>query len=152
MKNEALKQANELMNWLEMKDTSIDDVIVTIKLKNDKTYKIMNDGSIVSMSSSDSDNKAFANAQEIISAIETKSQKSHDAKFDIMIDIDNIKQHLGASTKDCLQSIFTDMIVKKVNDEFAFLTYNGDDSEEPSTVAADIRLKYGVKPFSIKKS
>lgn len=152
MKNESLKQANILMNWLEMNDIQTNDVIVTIMLENGKTYKAMNDGSIVQMSADDNDNKAFANAQELIALLESKQTKSNDAIFKIKMPLQNINSKFHATSLDAIQKVFDDMTVDSVDDSFAYLTYNGNESEEPETVDADIRLKYGVKPFSIKKS
>lgn len=138
MKNEALKQASILVNALDLNDSTIEDVVITIKMKNDSIYKIMNDGSIVLIS--DNANKAFANASEVIRSFDDKSKKMHDAEFDIIIP----RMHLNKIDDSTMK-------VVSVDDTFAYLTYRGSDCEEPETIANDIRLKYGIRPTSITR-
>lgn len=84
MKNEGIKQANVLANWFEANDITIDDVIVTIKLKNDDFYKVMSDGSIVVISNNLNGNKAFSNAADVITHIEGK-KSTKDSIFKVKI-------------------------------------------------------------------
>lgn len=150
MKNEGLKQANILANWFEMNDKQIDDVIVTIKLKNDMIYKIMTDGSIVKISNDIHNNHAFANADEAIKSAEANASAKDDAIFEIELPIERFKKERGI-TDDELGQAFDDMKVKDIKDNVAFLTYAGNKEEEPETIAVDIQRKYGVRPISIKR-
>lgn len=147
MKNEGLKQANILAKWLDMNDIDIDDMNIIITLKDESVYKIMNDGSIMYVS--DKDNKAYSNANEIISQIEsTKSKDSvKTATFDVIMPI----QSFNTTDVASLQNVITDMKVNKVKDGFAYLTYNGMSCEEPETVSADIKLRYGIASAIVTK-
>ena len=144
MKNNAIKQANALMHWLETNEADVEDVIVTIRLKNGKIHKVMNDGSIVTISENVKNDKSFANAAEAISYLETSAKSTNDAIF-------KIKMHMSSGmTKDSLQSLLN-VTVNEIVDEYASMTYIGNRSEEPETVANDIRLKCGIMPLSITK-
>lgn len=85
MKNEGLKQANILANWLETNNRTIDDLIVTIVVKDSSTYKIMSDGSIVAMSAGTDDDIAFQNANVLITSIESKKAKPKDSVYKITV-------------------------------------------------------------------
>ncbi len=147
MKNEGLKQANTLVNWLEMNDNVIDDISITLKMKNDTIFKIMSDGSILKISSTTNKNNAFANAAEAISNAESKT--TTDSTFKIQLPIERIKAKHNL-TDDDIKSFFNDMTVDAIDDNVAFLTYEGNKEEEPETIAIDIQHKYGVRPISIK--
>lgn len=70
MKNNALKQANALINWLEANDIELSDVNVTAKLKDESLFKIMNDGSIIKISNGTDGNKTFNDASEAIASFD----------------------------------------------------------------------------------
>ena len=153
MKNEGLKQANALVNWFEINDIVVDDIIVTIKLKDNSMYKVMTDGSIVAISTDTNNNHAFQSASEAISAYELKKKPitKDEAVFKIKLPVERLKKSNHLDDTD-LKSFFNDMALDEVKDNVAFLTYTGGKEEEPETIAVDIQRKYGVRPISIKRN
>ena len=157
MKNNAIRQANMLVNWLEANNKTVTDVNVNIvvKDKNNEMYiDVMSDGSITKSDDSTSSASSFGSATECIKSISTMKKDSlpNESSFLIIINTkDFMKHHKGKLDIVELQDYFNDYIVKSADDDKIKLLYIGNISEEPKTVAVDFINRYGFNPIDVKK-
>lgn len=146
--NELLSQANALVSWLEHNEENIVDFTLMFDTDNE-TYQIMDDGSVFNITADG--HKSFDSVKDLIKSKETHTKDAfqNQANFKVLIPIRQLKEK-GMRKADIID-MFDDMIVRKVDDDFAYLTYEGSIVEEPETVSAFFARQYGIKPTVVKK-
>lgn len=168
MNNEGMKQANMLANWFESNKVQVNDVIINFMVKandSEMIFTVMSDGSVKKTDDGSSNAVAYANAEEAIRSMQhinkdsmsflsenEKDSYHKQCAFDIIINAQDFSSHFDEQINASnAQMYFDDMTVKAVKDGKIYLTYLGNVTEEPATVAVDIENKYGVKALSVKK-
>ena len=168
MNNEGMKQANMLANWFESNKVQVNDVTINFMVKandSEMIFTVMSDGSVKKTDDGSSNAVAYANAEEAIRNMQhinkdsmsflsenEKDSYHKQCAFDIIINAQDFSSHFDEQINvSNAQMYFDDMTVKAVKDGKIYLTYLGNVTEEPATVAVDIENKYGVKALSVKK-
>lgn len=168
MNNEGMKQANMLANWFESNKVQVNDVTINFMVKandSEMIFTVMSDGSVKKTDDGSSNAVAYANAEEAIRNMQhinkdsmsflsenEKDSYHKQCAFDIIINAQDFSLHFDEQINASnAQMYFDDMTVKAVKDGKIYLTYLGNVTEEPATVAVDIENKYGVKALSVKK-
>jgi predicted nucleotidyltransferase len=168
MNNEGMKQANMLANWFESNKVQVNDVTINFMVKandSEMIFTVMSDGSVKKTDDGSSNAVAYANAEEAIKSMQhinkdsmsflsenEKDSYHKQCAFDIIINAQDFSSHFDEQINASnAQMYFDDMTVKAVKDGKIYLTYLGNVTEEPATVAVDIENKYGVKALSVKK-
>jgi predicted nucleotidyltransferase len=168
MNNEGMKQANMLANWFESNKVQVNDVTINFMVKandSEMIFTVMSDGSVKKTDDGSSNAVAYANAEEAIRSMQhinkdsmsflsenEKDSYHKQCAFDIIINAQDFSSHFDEQINASnAQMYFDDMTVKAVKDGKIYLTYLGNVTEEPATVAVDIENKYGVKALSVKK-
>lgn len=168
MNNEGMKQANMLANWFESNKVQVNDVTINFMVKandSEMIFTVMSDGSVKKTDDGSSNAVAYANAEEVIRSMQhinkdsmsflsenEKDSYHKQCAFDIIINAQDFSSHFDEQINASnAQMYFDDMTVKAIKDGKIYLTYLGNVTEEPATVAVDIENKYGVKALSVKK-